>query len=491
MRNLFLIILGILVVFSQLILFRTNAKKDLEVAGAELVLNWATYPHFTRYDQAKLFREWMKKNKYPDIAMRIDGANVGAQKAVIQGVTGVAADVIDNLNGADIHYLQEIGLLADLTDMAEKFGHKSNYDPGVTDDLFVNGRRYAYAGNAGVSLLYVNKNAFKKMGLAQPPYRWDFDTFERIGKEYTAKANQGKKRQEFYFAGSLDREVLRRTVGVSWFNETLTRSGLNDPRYVAVLKRFYQWTYQDHLLPTAAEISSFNIEQGVGGPIFQLFYRGNFAMMYTGIWALMQLREMGKGMEMSAAECPNGGYPTTYLAGRAIAMYEGGKNKEAAEYFFKFLGSREYNLQIINCGDSSAPDPIYLNSEEFLRPAGFTNEWEIHELYAKGQKANAQGREYSPFASASVYLKEEGHAFSGFMSGIYNAEKTVENAANAVNKEIDRNLRIHPEKMEAYKKALERQEKIDQLKKAGKKVPLDWIDNSFLKRYYRDMGLGE
>ncbi|MBL8991702.1 MAG: extracellular solute-binding protein [Spirochaetia bacterium] len=491
MRNLFLITIAALTIFTQLILFRSGARKDIDIRDADIILNWATYPHFTRYDQAKLFREWLKKNGHPNIAMRIDGANIGAQKAVVQGVTGVAADVIDNLQGSDVHFLHDVGLLADLTDMAKKFGHESNYYPGAVDDVFIDGRRYAYHGNIGVGLYYVNKAAFEKVGIAPPPFRNDFQTFRNVGLEYTRRANKGVKRQEYFYAGGADREVIRRTAGVSWFNETLTRGGLDNPRYAEVLKHIHRWTFEDHILPTAAEISSFAIDQGVGGPIFQLFYRGNFAMMYTGIWAIMQLRVMGKGIEMSAVEPPNGGYPVTMLSGRCIVMYQGTKQREAAEYFYKFLGSSDYNMNIIAVGDSSPPDPAYLERTEFLKPVGYTNEWEIHEIYARAQKANGQGREYSPFASASVYLKEDNQSYTGFMSGIYTAEKAAEIANGVVNKEIDRYLRIHPERMTEYNKALERQKKIDEAKKAGKKIPLNLVDNTFLKRYYRDTGLGE
>ena len=60
-----------------------------------------------------------------------------------------------------------------------------------------------------------------------------------------------------------------------------------------------------------------------------------------------------------------------------------------------------------------------------------------------------------------------------------------------IEKEISGYVKRHPEKKAAYLAALERQKKIDSLREAGKKIPLALVDNVFLKRYYKDKGLGE
>jgi len=48
-----------------------------------------------RAEQVKLFREWLKKNHYPDIDLRLDSANSDQTKKIIQGVSGVGSDVMD------------------------------------------------------------------------------------------------------------------------------------------------------------------------------------------------------------------------------------------------------------------------------------------------------------------------------------------------------------------------------------------------------------
>lgn len=484
MQNLFLTVLVLLVAFSQFMTLRAN-RSDNKVPH----LLWATGAHKSRTHTAELFQNWLKENHYPEFVFDLDSANAGPKKSLIQGVTGVASDVIDNLSGTDVHFFQQIGLLEDITDLWKDAGQTSdNYYPENSDDCFVDGRRYSYSGNAGVSMLVINRDTFKKQGMAPPPYRMDVDSFEKIGREFTAKANQNEKVQKYFFLDSLNAMHLRRTMGVSYFNETLTRAALNRRETVEAMKRVKKWTYVDHLIPTKSEVSSFNVDAGVGSASFQLFYHSQIAMLYTGRWVLMQLRDMGPGLNLTVCEPPNAGYPTSFLSSRQIGLYKGSRQKDLAKTFFLFLSSQNYSRYIIECGDSMPPNPRYLDDEALLRPSGHTNEWEFQQNFVKGFKTIGQGREYSPYAATALYLAQENKINDAFMSGVITAEEAALQMDETVNTEITRHIRSHPELLERYQAALVRQKTIDALKAAGKKIPADLVENSFLKRYYADTG---
>ena len=86
------------------------------------VLHWVTTRETIRAGQLELFQEWLKKHDYPEMEIRID-VRVKKQgvKNIIQGVSGVAGDLLDCFTGEVILY-QSVGMLEDVTDVAAKMG---------------------------------------------------------------------------------------------------------------------------------------------------------------------------------------------------------------------------------------------------------------------------------------------------------------------------------------------------------------------------------
>lgn len=489
MQNLFLIILGILTIFSQYIIYR---EKTLTGASNKIpVLYWVTDANPARVQQVAVFRQWLKRNGFPDMEIRIDSANTGLQKTIIQTVTGTAGDFID-IGSGNIQYLQEMDVLRDMTSVDTDFGYRSEdtYE-GTRGDIYIDGKRYGFPCNIAIAAPLVNIDLFEKLGAPRPPPRWDFDTFERMGIEFVRKANAGKKRQEVFFIDNFEQEMLRRTAGVSTFNETLTSSALNQPKYVHVLRTLRRWVVEIHLIPTAGEKASFALEQGYGAGSFQLFNRGYFGMIYAGRWALIQLRAMKANFRMDAVEPPNAGFPCSAAFSRSVVVYRGTQYPDLVPFFCAFLRSADYNLLLARDSDGNTPETPYLKSKDFLEPEGRTNEWPMHQSLARIGNTIAQGREFSPFVLQENYLRAERKIIEGFLIGVTSAEDTARLIHDNINEEIRKHLDRHPEKRERYQTAIDRQTRIDSLKKAGKKIPLELVDNAYLKKYYRATGLGE
>ncbi|MBN8215025.1 MAG: extracellular solute-binding protein [Spirochaetes bacterium] len=487
MRWLFTGFLASLIAFSLFMSWRFSGAIG---QGGAPVIYWVTDPNPARIEQIALFKSWLKKRGYQDIDLRLDVNNQGAQKTVVQGVTGVAGDCID-AGSTWIRYFYSMGIISPVTNLEKRFGYPDDgLFPCIRSDIFVDGKQIAFPCNLGIAGYLVNADVFKKYGMETPPFLMDFATFERLGKEFVEKANAGRRRETF-FAGAISHEAMRRSLGVTHFNETLTRSAINRKEFVDVLNLMFKWTYTDHLVPTAAEMASFSVEQGYGGLQYQLLCKGNFGMVETGRWAMIQMRKMKNPVQWAQVLYPHGGYPNAMATTRAAVLYAGTKNRDAAVHFLAFLRSDDYNMHVVRDSDGIPPNPKFMDTDEFLKPAGKTNEWAMHASSRRIANDYAFPRDISPFALFQKYNRAESLAIQGFMNRLTTAEQAVALIEQGVNDELDRFMRTHPDLRSAFQAAQERQKKIDAAKAAGQKIPLALVDNPFLARYYKDKGLGE
>ncbi|MBL8991806.1 MAG: extracellular solute-binding protein, partial [Spirochaetia bacterium] len=333
MKNLFLLCLFVLTAFSQIIQFR-NSKNEKDATGAP-VLYWATDMNPTRQRTVNLFRAWLKTNHYPDIDLRVDAQNGKLEKILVQGVSGVGPDIF-NLFGWDMQYLYQVGLIAELDPLMKDLPlPREHHDPTVSNDLYVDGKRIAFSQNAGTSYYFVNRTYLRSIGMPMPPERWDLDAFEAYGKEFYQKANKNRKDNlKSFLVNTVDRETFRRSAGVSVFNETMTSCVLNQSEHVALLKRLYKWTYEDHVIPSAADSTMFSVDQGRGGGNYQqLFHKGYMPLFWSGLPILIQLRDLTPPVDIGIAESPSAGFRNSVTRTFSTALYPGKRNMHLARYF--------------------------------------------------------------------------------------------------------------------------------------------------------------
>jgi hypothetical protein len=77
------------------------------------------------------------------------------------------------------------------------------------------------------------------------------------------------------------------------------------------MKLEYRWTNQQHILPSSAERSAAGTSAGFQGSAPQLFNTGNYAMVWSGRYLLVQLRLFDQArvrrgdppLELSMSEC--------------------------------------------------------------------------------------------------------------------------------------------------------------------------------------------
>ena len=333
------------------------------------VIYWATDPNPARTEQIAIFQRWLKKDSSrPECKLLLDTANNSSEKLVIQGVSNVAADVIDIYGGAYCRFYNSVGMIADMTEAAKRLGFDPNNTyRALSADITVDSRQYMFPCNAYALMYWINRKTFARYGIEIPPGRMDIETFERIGRELVDRANPASGRRTVFFCDAIDIRILRRSMGVSVYNETLSASDLDDPGNVRAYKLWYKWTHQDHLMPTRGERESFTTGTGYGGSTMQLFNTGNYAMFLMGRYALIQLRQF-EGLELAVCEPPHGGFANTVTGTRAAAVYKGSEHPDCAYQFLAYLASKDYNMQIVRDADALPPNPKWTRTEAFLRP---------------------------------------------------------------------------------------------------------------------------
>lgn len=461
-------------------------------AASELpVVYWVTNANPARVQQVKAFKEWLKKNDYPDFDLRLDSANNELSKKLIQGVSGMGGDIID-VNTADMMpYLAESGIISDLAPFAEEmgFGVKDTYD-SMEEALKFRGKQYVYPCNLNVELYNVNRDAFRKVGMEPPPASWDFETFERIGREYIQKANMSGERERYFFCNANNAEgVLRRSYGLDIFNETLTASTLNDPRNAALLEKLRQWT-EERIIPSVGDVASFASESGTGEMGAQIFQRGYYAMLLSGRHFITQGRQAGE-FDLAVSQPPYEEFPNAQISARAAGIYSGSQHPELARLFLKFLASPEYNQLIVEDGDGVPPVPATAKTEEFLHPVKYPNESDYHGAFAEAARTIAIPYSVSPYVNPYLVKRIDRDYADAFKAGLFDSSESGRRAAEEINAEIQRTLTEHPSLQDAFDQDVKLQKEIELRKASGEKIPARWIKNPFHLKYYEAKGMLE
>lgn len=462
------------------------------------ILYWVTDMHPGRPEQIDTFHKWLDKHGYPEMEMRLDAANNDISKKLIQGVSGVAGEILDVYRGKqEMLYLFQAGILKDVTEPAQELGFDpSNTWEAIAPDLLIDNRQYGFPRNVAVLMYWVNENTFEQYGMAPPPKSWTWDDFERIGREFVEKANRDNPSPRRFFAlpdhfnPNVLPTIMLRSKGLDVFNETLTACVLNDPRFAMVMERIHQWTYTDRLIPSSADQASFSGSAGFGGAVLHLFNQGSFGMVMMGRYALLQLRQF-EPIPLSVVAPPHRDYPNTIIFAGMPTVFRDAPHADLAKYFLAYMASEEYNMLIVRDGDALPPNPIYTKTEAFLRPPEYPNEWGSHEAFSAAAESLAITYSNSPFVLPVSSNRLFQRYYDLFMNGRITAEVAGNRLAEAVNRELFENLRDRPVLRARYEEKVLIQQKIDARKAAGQPIPREWIDNPFHLKYYADHGLLE
>lgn len=459
------------------------------------VLYWTTGYTEARFTQIDAFKAWLADQGLvtpagtPILDVRLDAANDDLAKKLIQGVSGVAGDIIDVRGGARLRYFAELGMLTDVTDHARAMGFDPAHTyPTMASEFVVDGRQYGFPCNVFVNLYWVNEDAFRRFNQPPPPTQWTLDEFERRGRAFVAAATPPGQPRRYFFADRVDTRQLFRSMGLSAFNETLTRCTLDDPRFARALALERRWTHELHLLPSAADRAAFATRGGGAGEHARaLFAQGHVALYHGNRWASVQLRQLDAG-PLDVVHPPHDHFPNAFGGARTATIYRASPHRDLALHFLRFLASEPYNRQIIADGDALPPNPRFTELPEFRQPPEHPNEWGCHERFAHAAHTIAMPGVYSPFVLDAIVQRHLHDARDACLAGLLSPDQAARQAARRVNAEIERTIHDDPDAAARYRRLLQQQDRIDRLRERGEPVPLDLIANPFHRRYYAHMG---
>jgi multiple sugar transport system substrate-binding protein len=485
MKALFAIISLVLIGASALTFYSFSEQQS-----ERTVLRWIALVNPAREKQADLFEKWMDDNGYPSVELRIEGPK-SAPKNIVQGVAGVAGDIFDCYNG-EVILFQSIGLLEDVTDVAQEmgFGLSETY-AGVSSDMIVDGRQYGFPRSVNALVCWVNVEAFERVGLPVPPVTWTFEEFERIGNSYVELSNKPSEPQTVYFTRQwsfLVTTTLLRSMGVDIYNETMTGSYLDTPEAKELYAIIYRWVNDLRLIPTSAESRALSSGSSrISSGHMYLFSQGNFGLTFAGRWGMMYFREVGP-KKLSISEYPHRSYRNAILYACCSAVYKGSKHKDLAVYFLKFMASDAFNKGIVEDPDGLPPSPKFAYGEEYSHPADHPNEWGLHDQIRDVANEIAIPFSYSRYIQKTVFARHEKNAMDNLLADQISVEDALNELVVSIETDMVRFADESKSLKPKYEKQLQDQKEIERLRREGELVPLHLITNPFYRRYYVDQG---
>lgn len=461
-------------------------------ASAVPVLYWITQDDPVKRETIARFKQWLSDNNLPMCEVRIDNVNQDPTKKLAQGLAGVGADLMD-IYTTQTEQFAISGMLMDVTEAAQRMGFAPDKTyPALYSDLVVNGRQYGFPRNAAAQVTWINRDTFKRLGLEEPRYDWTWDDFERIGTAFVKATNPPGTRQRSYFCQTLSATMMRRSLGLSMFNETMTAGRLDDPRNAEVMRRLRRWTTELRLMPTLAEQRAMDGEAArAGDALFYHFQHGRYATLYMARYALIRIRPLGK-LNMRVVLPPSGGFTNMEFGCGIIAGYTGTKHPEDVQRFIQFLTSERFNVLVAESGDSLPPVPKYVNTPEFLRPPDHPEEWEVQKVFSTAAATYGIALCRSPFIPLDMIIREGTGIDTATLDAVIAGRIAPEDAGRIIDGRINDEIQLniaHDDQLRAeYDRLCALQKKIDALRTAGEKIPLSWISNPFYRTYYKVKG---
>lgn len=422
----------------------------------------------------------MVRKGYGPVNLELDSNNLGTMKIIIQSASGVGSDIVDVYAGYQLRELVAAGVLTDVTALAKEygFGPEKTYASSL-DEISVDGRQYTFPCNVTADVLTINRALLERENLPMAKFDWTWDEFLQWCLKVRRVGADGRVTR--YAVMPTGPAGFWRTNGASMFDETMTHSVLDSARAIEATRFYYDLVFKYDVIPTKTDIDAMSTKGGYGGAGVQWLGSGLVVAMPIGRFSLIQLRKF-KNFRPDVALYPHKVMPMVSVSARSAGVSSGAKNPRLAARFLQFLSEKTYNDIIVEDADGLPPNPEFTRSAEFLDPPDHPGEQHAHKKYALAAEKYGVTWEYSPFINPYRVMR----ILKKYVSGLDSQAVGIEEAHRGMQYEINLELRQSVErdvKLQArYKKACSLQAKIDQLKKEGKPIPIEWISNPILRR---------
>jgi multiple sugar transport system substrate-binding protein len=277
--------------------------------------------------------------------IQIEALYINDGEYVTKVSTAFATNSEPDILSADVVYMPQFNLAGRFTDLTKQIKDLPFGDKLISGHVGIGtykGKKYAVPFSADVSVLFYNKDLFRKAGLdpESPPKTWAeiityAEKIRALGSDYYG----------FYFTGSTSGGYAFTWLPYIWasggdiFTKDGTKATIDTPIVREALK-FYQDLVTKKLVPAGAAVDT-------GSNWTAPFLTGKIGMIVNGPSTINLLKKDHPEIDFGVALLPgkNGG-ASTFTGGDDMAISKNSKLKKEAWSFLSFLLSDEVQLEI-------------------------------------------------------------------------------------------------------------------------------------------------
>lgn len=347
--------------------------------GGQVTLRWWDY-WSEKADEAadEYHRRYMQQNPNVKIARRVVPF-AELKRTLVQGAAAGELPDIVAIDNPDHQSFAELGIIQDLSQQIDQWGHADEFWPGARKSTIWKGGSYGVPDSSDCLTLWYNKDFLEEAGL-EPPANWDELA------DAAAKLTQGDR---FGLAVS----AIQTEEGTFQWLPFLWQSG-------ADIQNIDSAGGEEALQFWVDLVDEGSMSQGVLGwdqqDVANQFMNRQAAMMVNGPWEIPVVREQAPDLNWGHVALPQGKQPASILGGENLAITTACEDVDAAWDLLAWMKKpeieKEYHVQIgtFPSRRDVASDPYWTDNA-------------VYETYVeqlKVAKPRAYGAQYPEISSA-------------------------------------------------------------------------------------------
>lgn len=441
MRAFFLIALGCLLLLS---LAAWRLQPDLDTGG-KTPLVWVSDDNPTRREQIALFNR-----THPTFDLRLDPANGGMEKVIVQSLAGVGPDLFDCYDAYQLAAYVRSGVAWDVTDELARAGldPRRQVWPFLLPIISRGNRVYGCPTNAAVNGIWLNKDLFDRAGLPYPQGEWTWDEFLPLAQRLTLRDERGRIKQFGLLADWYNWPQFVMQWGGHVYSADGTRCVLDSPQAIAGVQFFHDLIYKYRVMPNPVEEAAMATAGGWGTGTITFFAGGKGAMALGARWWLCNMRSYPK-LRLGAVESPHGPVYVFRGYGRATLINRNSPRRQQALEFLKYEAGRDYNELVNHQADALAPVMQYCEGPTYLFDPDFPQE-DYNDVW-RAVMDRARPEEMSPFVNGQAAARILNKQLDLVKADQKPVAAALRTAARQVNEEITKTLARDPELRARYR----------------------------------------
>lgn len=302
-----------------------------------MAIDFGIWDENQRPAMEKMVKAYEKENSDVKINIQLTPYKGGEYWTKLEAAAsgGKAPDVFW-LNVLHLDSYVEGGILDDLTDKIKDSDIKDSYSETLVNNYVRDKKNYAVPKDFDTNAMWYNKEIFDKCGV---PYPTDDMSYDDLVATAKALKDSGKLGDGVYpFACPVDFQTwYYQTVyanGGYILSDDKKSTGYDDPKTQEGIQCWIDM-YNEGLSPSASALSETTADA--------MFEGGQLAMNFAGSYMVPEYASNDAIKDkVDCVEIPTfNGKEDNCINGLGYAVFEGSKNKEAAEDFAIWLGSKE------------------------------------------------------------------------------------------------------------------------------------------------------